>query len=38
MTGNDEEIIIDFKQQLVKVYEMTDLRKLSYFLGLKVKE
>jgi hypothetical protein len=37
-TGDDPTMIQDFKQSMVKEFEMTDLGLLAYFLGLEVKQ
>lgn len=37
-TGDDSTMIQDFKQSMVKEFEMTDLGLMVYFLGLKVKQ
>jgi len=36
-TGDDPTMIQDFKQSMVKEFEMTDLGLMTYFLGLEVK-
>lgn len=33
VTGNNLEMIEDFKEEMKKVFEMTDLGEMSYFLG-----
>ena len=35
-TGNDSAMIENFKQSMMLEFEMTDLGKMHYFLGLKV--
>ena len=37
VTGNDEKRIQEFKAEMLKVFEMTDLGLMSYFLGMEVK-
>jgi len=37
-TGDDPTMIQDFKQSMVKEFEMTDLGLMAYFLGLEVKQ
>jgi len=37
-TGDDPTMIQDFKQSMVKEFEMTDLGVMAYFLGLEVKQ
>jgi len=35
-TGNDEGMFRTFKQSVMKKFEMTDLGKIKYFLGIEV--
>ena len=35
-TGDDEGMMIRFKQSMMKVFEMTDLGKMKFFLGIEV--
>lgn len=35
-TGNDSAMIENFKQSMMLEFEMTDLGKMHYFLGIKV--
>ncbi|CAA0806487.1 cysteine-rich RLK (RECEPTOR-like protein kinase) 8 [Striga hermonthica] len=35
-TGNNEEMIKELKEDMMKTFEMTDLGKMSYFLGIEV--
>ncbi|XP_071729312.1 uncharacterized mitochondrial protein AtMg00810-like [Rutidosis leptorrhynchoides] len=35
-TGNDEKIIQEFKEAMTKEFEMTDLGRMKYFLGLEI--
>ncbi|XP_039145599.1 uncharacterized mitochondrial protein AtMg00810-like [Dioscorea cayenensis subsp. rotundata] len=37
-TSSSKEMMIEFKRDMMKTYEMTDLGKLHYFLGLEVKQ
>ncbi|KAL0420408.1 UNVERIFIED_CONTAM: Retrovirus-related Pol polyprotein from transposon TNT 1-94 [Sesamum latifolium] len=38
VTGNNTDHIQDFKQELIKVFETTDLGFMSYFLGMEIKQ
>lgn len=35
-TGNDEELLVEFKQSMKKEFDMTDLGRMRYFLGIEV--
>jgi hypothetical protein len=35
-TGNDEQMMLEFKKSMMKVFDMTDLGKIRFFLGIKV--
>lgn len=35
-TGNDESMFKQFKESMIKEFEMTDLRRMKYFLGIEV--
>lgn len=35
-TGNNPQLLFDFKKSMMKEFEMTDLGKMSYFLGIEV--
>ena len=36
VTGNNPSMINKFKVEMMKVFEMTDLGEMSYFLGMEV--
>lgn len=36
ITGNNKELISDFKKKMMLAFEMTDLEFLNYFLGIEV--
>ena len=36
--GNNQELINEFKSEMFKQFEMTDLGLLTYFLGLEVRQ
>lgn len=38
VTGNNTDLIQNFKQEMMKVFEMTDLESMSYFLGMEIKQ
>ncbi|KAG8489064.1 hypothetical protein CXB51_017032 [Gossypium anomalum] len=38
VTGSKEELINEFKEQMLKVFEMTDLGVMTYFLGMEVNQ
>lgn len=38
VTGNEEKLILEFKAEMLQVFEMTDLGLMSFFLGLEVKQ
>ena len=38
VTGNNQELINEFKSEMFKQFEMTDLGLLTYFLGLEVRQ
>lgn len=38
MTGSSSELISEFKKEMMKVFEMTDLSKMAYFLGIEIKQ
>uniref|UniRef100_A0A251VAV7 Putative zinc finger, CCHC-type n=1 Tax=Helianthus annuus TaxID=4232 RepID=A0A251VAV7_HELAN len=38
VTGSDDKQVCDFKQKLNKMFDMVDLGKLSYYLGIKVEQ
>lgn len=35
-TGDDEDMMIDFKNSMMKVFYVTDLGKMRFFLGIEV--
>ncbi len=37
-TGSSQELILNFKEVMMKEFEMTDLGELHYFLGLEVRQ
>ena len=37
-TGNDESLFISFKHSMIQEFEMSDLGKMRYFLGLEILE
>lgn len=37
-TGSSKELIYQFKMEMMKTFEMTDLGKLHYFLGIEIKQ
>ena len=38
ITGNNQELVLDFKKKIMQDFEMTDLELLYYFLGMEVDE
>lgn len=38
VTGSNENLVAEFKTEMLKVFEMTDLGLMSYFLGMEVKQ
>ena len=38
MTGNNVALIDEFKLEMMKVFEMTDLGLMTYFLGIKINQ
>ena len=38
VTGSNEKLVKEFKAEMLKVFEMTDLGLMSYFLGIEVKQ
>ncbi|CAL5381550.1 unnamed protein product [Camellia sinensis] len=38
ITGSNEDLVKEFKAEMLKVFEMTDLGMMSYFLGMEVKQ
>ena len=38
VTGNEEKLIMEFKVEMLRVFEMTDLGLMSFFLGMEVKQ
>jgi len=36
--GSSEELLVEFKENMMKIFEMTDMGPLRYFLGLEVKQ
>ena len=38
ITGSNIELIQQFKEDMMRVFEMTDLREMSYFLGIEIKQ
>ena len=38
VTGSNEKLVKEFKAEMLKVFEMTDLGLMSYFLGMEVKQ
>jgi len=38
VTGNNELLVEEFKQEMMNVFEMTDLGLMTYFLGMEVKQ
>ena len=38
ITGEDEEVIANFKLQMKELFKMTDLGLLSYYLGIEVQQ
>jgi len=38
VTGSNVELIQQFKDDMMQVFEMTNLGEMSYFLGMKVKQ
>ncbi|KAL4311818.1 hypothetical protein GQ457_01G032430 [Hibiscus cannabinus] len=38
LIGNDAQMLEQFKQEMMKVFEMTDLELMSFFLGMKIKQ
>ena len=38
VTGSNENLVKEFKAEMLKVFEMTDLGLMSYFLGMEVKQ
>ena len=37
-TGNDESLFISFKHSMMQEFEMSDLGKMRYFLGLEISQ
>ena len=35
-TGDDEQMMLEFKKSMIKVFDMTDLGKMRFFLGIEV--
>jgi hypothetical protein len=35
-TGDDEQMMLEFKKSMMKVFDMTDLGKMRFFLGIEV--
>jgi hypothetical protein len=35
-TGNDEQMMLEFKKSMMKVFDMTDLGKIRFSLGIEV--
>ena len=35
-TGNDEQMMLEFKKSMMKVFDMTDLGKIRFFLSIEV--
>lgn len=38
MTGNNTGLIEEFKEEMMEVFEMTDLGEMTYFLGMEIKQ
>lgn len=38
VTGDDTRLVEEFKQEMMQVFEMTDLGLMSYFLGIEIKQ
>ena len=38
VTGNEEKLKMEFKAEILRVFEMTDLGLVSFFLGMEVKQ
>lgn len=38
VTGNNAWLVDEFKQEMMQVFEMTDLDLMTYFLGMEVKQ
>ena len=38
LTGNNARPVEDFKQEMMKGFEMTDLRLMTFFLGMEIKQ
>ena len=38
VTGNNEGLVEEFKQEMMQVFEMTDLGLMTYFLGMEIKQ
>ena len=38
LTGNDAKLVEEFKQEMMKVFEMTDLGLMTFFLGMEIKQ
>lgn len=37
-SGTDDAMVKEFKEQMMRVFEMTDLGEMHYFLGLEVEQ
>jgi hypothetical protein len=37
-TGNNPKMLRDFKQAMIKKFEMTDIGLITYYLGIKIKQ
>ena len=35
-TGDDEQMMLEFKKSIMKVFDMTDLGKIRFFLGIEL--
>ena len=38
VTGSNEELVKQFKVQMMQAFEMTDLREMAFFLGLEIQK
>jgi len=38
VTGDDTRLVEEFKQEMMQIFEMTDLGLMSYFLGIEIKQ
>ena len=38
VTGSNEELVRKFKEDMKKIFEMTDLGEMTYFLGIEIKQ